>query len=120
MKTPINRFEDLEVWKEGMRMAVALYQATEGSRDFSLRDQMRRAAVSIPSNIAEGYERESNREFIQFLNYSRGSTGELRTQLYLASTVGQIEQPVFVGLLSQSRKISAMLHRYVLVRKRDF
>lgn len=120
MKTPICRFEDLEVWKEGMRLAVSVYRAMESSRDFALRDQMRRAAVSIPSNIAEGYERGSNREYIQFLNYSRGSSGELRTQLYLATAVGQIERGVAAELLEQSKRISAKLSRYVQVRKRDF
>jgi four helix bundle protein len=120
MKTTIKRFEDLEVWKEGMQLAVGVYQAMENSRDFGLRDQMQRAAVSVPSNIAEGYERESNKEFVQFLNYSRGSSGELRTQLYLAIKLGKLDQPVARDLLAKSRKVSAMLHKYVQVRKRDF
>lgn len=120
MKTTINRFEDLEVWKEGMQLAVGVYQAMESSRDFGLRDQMQRAAVSVPSNIAEGYERESNKEFVQFLNYSCGSSGELRTQIYLAAKLGKLDQPVAHDLLVKSRKVSAMLCKYVQVRKRDF
>ena len=120
MKTTIKRFEDLEVWKEGMQLTVSIDQAMEHSRDFGLKDQMQRAAVSVPSNIAEGYERESNREFVQFLNYSRGSGGELRTQIYLAAKLGQLDQPAAHELLEKSRKVSAMLHKYVQVRKRDF
>lgn len=120
MKTTIKRFEDLEVWKEGMQLAVGIYRAMENSRDFGLRDQMQRAAVSVPSNIAEGYERESNKEFVQFLNYSRGSSGELRTQIYLAAKLGKLDQPVARDLLEKSRKVSAMIHKYVQVRKRDF
>jgi len=120
MTSTINRFEDLEVWKEGMQLAMRVYQSMENSRDFGLRDQMRRAAVSVPSNIAEGYERGSNKEFVQFLNYSRGSSGELRTQVYLASKLGVIDPQTTSELIEKSRKVSAMLHKYVQVRKRDF
>ena len=120
MKSTIKRFEDLEVWKEGMQLAVGIYQAMEHSRDYGLKDQMQRAAVSVPSNIAEGYERESNREFVQFLNYSRGSGGELRMQIYLAAKLGQLDQSSARELLGKSRKVSAMLHKYVQIRKRDF
>lgn len=120
MKSTIKRFEDLEVWKGGVQLAVGIYQAMERSRDFGLRDHLQRTAVSVPSNIAEGYERESNREFVQFLNYSRGSSGELRTQIYLAAKLGQLEQPAARELLGKSRKVSAMVHKYVQVRKRDF
>ncbi len=120
MSPPVNRFEDLEVWKEGMQLAVRVYRVMEKSRDFGLKDQMQRAAISVPSNISEGYERGSNREFIQFLNYSRGSSGELRTQLYLASQLGQIDQTSAGDLLERCKKISAMLHKLVQVRRRDF
>ena len=120
MSTTIKRFEDLEVWKESMLLATRVYQSMEHSRDFGLRDQMRRAAVSVPSNIAEGYERDSNKEFVHFLNYSRGSSGELRTQVYLAAKLGEINSVVCQELLERSRKVSAMLHKYVQVRKRDF
>ena len=119
-RTPVRRFEDLEVWKEGMQLAVRVYEVMASSRDFGLRDQMQRAAVSVPSNIAEGYERGSNKEFVQFLHYSRGSGGELRTQIYLAGKLARIEKPVMKELLERSRKVSAMLHRYIQVRKRDF
>ena len=79
----IKTFEDLDVWKRSCQLAVDVYQAFKSSKDFALKDQMQRAAVSIPSNIAEGAERDSTKEYIKFLRYSKGSCGELRTQLYI-------------------------------------
>ena len=76
MDLKVTKFEDLEVWKEGMRLAKAVYHAMQGSKDFGLRDQMQRAAVSISSNIAEGFERNSNKEFIQHLYIAKGSCAE--------------------------------------------
>ena len=119
-KAPIRRFEDLEVWKEGMQLAVQVYEAMKDSRDLGLKGQMQRAAVSIPSNIAEGYERGSNREFVQFLHYAKGSCGELRTQIYLAAKAGQVGCPAASALIEKTQKDSAMLHKYAQVRKRDF
>jgi four helix bundle protein len=77
-------FEDLEVWQRGCRLAVAIYGAFEDCRRFSLKDQVERAGLSIPSNIAEGAERGSAKDFAHFLNFSKGSCGKLRTQLYIA------------------------------------
>jgi len=120
MKSTIRRLEDLEVWKESMLLATRVYQSVDQSRDFGLRDQMQRAAGSVPSNIAEGDERESNKQLVHFLNYSRGSSGELRTQIYLAAKLGVIDQPTSSERLERSRKVSARLHKYMQVRKRDF
>lgn len=66
MEQKIGKFEDLKVWKEAMRLAAAVYRAVHACRDYGLRDQMQRAAVSIPSNIAEGYERNTNKDFIRY------------------------------------------------------
>ena len=120
MNNEIHRFEDLAVWQEGMQLAVQIHQTAADWRDFSLKDQMQRAAVSIPSNIAEGYERGSNREFVQFLHYAKGSAGELRTQICLATKLGYCSEAASQLLIEKSRKISAMLYKYVQVRKRDF
>ena len=104
-----------------MRLAVALYKQLTSCKDFGLRDQIQRAAVSIPSNIAEGYDRNSNKEFIQFFYIAKGSCSELRTQLYIASEVGVIEtrqpqiswnkqekyRPCCTNSSKQGRKISA-------------
>lgn len=83
----IKRFEDLEVWKLAFGAADAIYDLTlDGplKHDFALRDQIRRCAISVFSNIAEGFERDGNREFINFLSIAKGSCGELRSQLIFA------------------------------------
>jgi len=79
-------FEDLEVWQRGCRLSVDVFQAFGSCRSFTMQDQVQRAALSVPSNVAEGYERNSNKEFVRFLNIAKGSCGELRTQLYEAYT----------------------------------
>lgn len=90
----ITTFEDLPIWQDARELAkvVCNYTAHSSFRDFSLRDQMKRAAASVSSNIAEGFERGSNRELIQFLYITKGSLGELRSQIYLASDSAYIEQ----------------------------
>jgi|SRR5436190_1412510 len=83
----LERFEDIESWKKARVLAKEVYEATltgAFAKDFSLKDQMRRAAVSILSNIAEGFERGGDKEFLQFLAIAKGSAGELRAQLYVA------------------------------------
>ena len=83
----VRNFEDLEIWKDARALTREIYQLTRDSKfskDFALRDQIRRAAVSIMSNIAEGFERGGNQEFIQFLYVAKASCGEVRSQLYVA------------------------------------
>ncbi len=116
----VSRFEDLEVWKEGMRLAVKIYRSLEACRDYGLRDQMQRAAVSIPSNIAEGFERSTNKDFIRFLYISKGSCAELRTQVYLAVETGMMEKPAGDDILETTKKISAMLYQLIKVRNEKF
>ncbi len=84
------RFEDLDVWKRAARLSTALYRALENCREFGFKDQVTRSALSIPSNIAEGYERDTSRDRVEFLHYARGSCGELRTQLYIGIEAGYI------------------------------
>jgi four helix bundle protein len=102
-------FEDLEVWQRGCRLSVAIFEAFENCKRFTLRDQIERAGLSIPSNIAEGAERGSNKDFAHFLNFSKGSCGELRTQLYIARKLNELEKRSFDSLIRESREISAML-----------
>jgi len=78
-----HNFEQLDVWKRACRMAVDVCVAFHGSKDYALKDQVQRSAISIPSNIAEGAERPSRPDFLRFLGYSKGSCGELRTQLMI-------------------------------------
>ena len=120
MGEKVGRIEDLEVWKEGMRLATEIYQALNTCRDYGLRDQMQRAAVSIPSNIAEGYERNTNKDFLHFLYITKGSCSELRTQIYLAVETGVFDKTIGDELLESTRKISAMLYNFIKVRKERF
>jgi len=111
-------FEDLEVWKRGCRQAVNVYRTLECDRHFSLRDQMERAAVSVPSNIAEGQERDTTPDFVRFLRIAKGSNGELRTQLYIARELGIIDESAGKELVQESREISKMLQGLIQSLKR--
>jgi four helix bundle protein len=91
----IESFEDLIVWQRGIELVKQVYLVTsEGDlkKDFGLRDQLRRAAVSIPTNIAEGFERSSRKEYLLFLNIAKGSAGEVRSLLRVASEVSYLIQ----------------------------
>ncbi|MBX3742789.1 MAG: four helix bundle protein [Akkermansiaceae bacterium] len=90
-----HNFENLEVWKRGCRLAINVCVASHKSREFALRDQIHRSAISIPSNIAEGSERSSEADFSRFLSYSKGSCGELRTQLMIHREVQGTENRTF-------------------------
>ena len=103
------RFEDLEVWKRSARMSADIYRAMQAVKDFGFRDQWTRAGLSVPSHIAEGYERASDREFVNFLSYARGSCGELRTQIYIGMEIGYIERDTGKRWIQESQEISAML-----------
>src|SRR2546426_8211174 len=94
-KKPVRSFEDLIVWQKAIEFVKQVYIVTnegELKRDFGLRDQMRRAAVSIPTNIAEGFERASRREYLMFLIIAKGSAGEVRSLLRVALEVGYIDR----------------------------
>ncbi len=118
----INTFEDLEVWKRGCQLAVDVYVANHTSKDFGLKDQMQRAAVSIPSNSAEGCERDSAPDFIKFLRYSKGSCGEPRTQLYVSDRVRKkLNQTALEGsreMISETKELSKMLQGLINSLKR--
>lgn len=92
-------FEDLEVWKKACRLAVDVYKNLQNCRDYGLKDQMTRAAVSIPSNIAEGAERGSSQEYIRFIHIAKGSSAELRTQLHIAHRIGLLQKDSDSGLI---------------------
>lgn len=106
-------FEDLEVWKKGCRLAVRMYEVLRGCRDYGLKDQMTRAAVSVSSNIAEGAERGSPREFARFIHIAKGSAAELRTQVYIARQIGILDEKVQKELIEELKIISAMLHKLI-------
>ena len=101
-------FEDLDVWKRACALAVKVYEALRPCRDFGLRNQMQRAAVSIASNIAEGAER-SGRDFARFLTIARGSAAELRTQTYIAARIGCVDRPTMSCIVNETKKLFKML-----------
>lgn len=87
----VENFEDLKVWQQGMLLCKEIYSITNYelfAKDFGLKDQIRRSAISIPSNISEGFERDAQKQFLYFLAIAKGSCGELRTQLHLAFELG--------------------------------
>ena len=106
-------FEDLDVWKRACQMAVRIYDALKDCRDFGLKDQMTRAAVSVASNIAEGAERDSQPEYIRFLHIAKGSAAELRTQVYIARRIGVLSESQARDLVKELKEISAMLQGLV-------
>ena len=110
-------FEDLDIWKEGMRLSVSIYKLMKNCKDFGFKDQIQRASVSIPSNIAEGFERQTNKEFIQFLYISKGSCGELRTQIYLAKELEYLNWEDYKTMLEQSKFLSAKIQNFIKTRK---
>lgn len=119
-QSKIEGFEDLIVWQRAIDLAASVYTAWETSRDFSFRDQVQRAAVSISSNIAEGYERDSNADFIRFLYYAKGSCGEIRSQLHLARRVQLLPDPTATAMIEEARLLSRKLGAYIKVRETKF
>ena len=102
-------FEDLEVWQRSRALVRQVYKFTERFRDWSLRHQMRRAAVSVASNIAEGAERNANTEFVQFIGIAKGSAAELRTQLYLTMDLGLIANDEVSRMVEETKLLGAKL-----------
>lgn len=112
----IERFEDLEVWKMARSFSKNMYLTLEKesfSKDFRLRDQIRGSAGSIMDNIAEGFERSGNKEFVQFLFIAKGSCGEIRSQLYRALDIGYICQEEFEQLYQETLQISQSLSGFI-------
>jgi four helix bundle protein len=112
----IERFEDLEAWKLARALTSLVYNVSStGSfnRDFALRDQIRRAAISIVSNIAEGFERDGDKEFLQFLSMAKGSCGEVRAQLSLALDQNYISQTQFHELTTKAIELSRMISGFI-------
>jgi len=112
-------FEDLAVWQKAYKLSVGIYRTLKDCKDYSLRDQMTRAGVSIASNIAEGAERDSNAEFIRFLHIAKGSAAELRTQIYIAHDIDIIPVAKKEELVNEVISISKMLHALIKAVKEN-
>lgn len=107
-----DQFEDLLVWQKAMTLVTRVYQQCQTgllSKDWGLRDQVQRAAVSVPANIAEGYERGSRKEYLHFLYIAKGSVGELRCLLQVAASLGYLDQQLAGSLIEDSTEVSRML-----------
>ena len=103
------KFKNLEVWQLSYQLSCAIYHQTKDLRDWGYKDQITRSGLSVPSNIAEGIERQSNKEQIQFMYIARGSLAELMTQLMIGRDINYLDPEFVEQQLQQANKISAML-----------
>lgn len=112
----VKRFEDLQVWKESIELSITIYQNTLSeklNKDFVLREQIRKSAISIPSNIAEGFESDSKNQFIYFLQIAKGSSGELRIQLKIAESLRYITLEQYNLLKEKCLSISKQFSGFI-------
>jgi len=117
----MGKFQDLKVWERAKNLAVIVYKITQDgkfSKDYSLRDQIRRAAVSIPSNIAEGDELGTNKQAINFFYFAKGSAAEVMTQATIAKEIEYIDMKNYEQICEECNAISGMLTKLIQARKR--
>ena len=108
----IERFEELEAWKIARELTKEVYRVSKNDlfiRDYGLRDQICRASVSVMSNVAEGFERDGNKEFVNFLSIAKGSSGEVRSQLYVALDQNYISESEFKLIYSKAEQNSRVI-----------
>lgn len=118
----IEKFEDIRSWRKSRELTKQVYEITargDFKRDFGLRDQIRKASVSILSNIAEGLERGGDKEFLQFLAVAKGSCGEVRAQLYVALDQGYLQRDQFETLSRLTTEISGLLFNFMKYLKQS-
>jgi four helix bundle protein len=120
----INRFEDLEIWKEARRLAIEIHlisTETELKNDYRFKDQIKASSGSVMDNIAEGFERDGNIEFRQFLSIAKGSAGETRSQLYRVFDFGYINETKFELLKKDYENLSGKVKNFITyLNKKDF
>ena|SRR2546426_8664153 len=112
----IERFEDIASWQKGRELTRLIYRASksgEFAKDFALRDQIRKACLSVTSNIAEGFERGGDKEFVQFLSNAKGSSGEIRSQLYVAMDELYITEKQFSELYELTHAVSRLTSAFM-------
>ncbi|MCG9729300.1 four helix bundle protein [Shewanella sp. Isolate13] len=103
------RFEQLDVWKRASRLSCDIYKATEAVQNWGFKDQITRSGLSVPSNIAEGEERETNKEKVRFLYYAKGSLGELVTQLYIGIEVGYLNKERSMEMIKEAKELAKII-----------
>ena len=108
-----SRFEDLRIWQNGITLTKEVYLKFKDNRDFGFRDQIQRACVSIPSNIAEGHERKGNKEFIKYLYIAKGSCGEVRTQLKIAIEIGYLKREEGKQLIAFAERLNRQIATFI-------
>ena len=121
----VKSFEDLKVWKASRVFVKEIYEMTMSGKfknDFGLKDQIQKAAVSVMNNIAEGFERDNNNEFIRFLRYSKGSAGEVRSLLYVAYDINYIDEDEFKNKFESAIDIITQIANFIkyLQKNRSF
>lgn len=109
----IERFEDIESWREARLLVSEIYQLFTSIKDYGFRDQIQRAAISVMTNIAEGFDRASNKEFIQFLVISRGSVSEVKSLSYAALDIGYIDKDTFTRISERCLKLTSLLNGFI-------
>ncbi|MDD9174919.1 four helix bundle protein [Aliivibrio finisterrensis] len=109
--------ESLAVWKRACRLSCSIYELTSDIKDYGFRDQITRSGLSVPSNIAEGEERESGKEKARFLNYSQGSAAELITQIFIGIEIGYIRKEEGLLLIQETREILAIISKLAKLKK---
>jgi four helix bundle protein len=117
----MGKFEELKVWQKGKELAVFVYKVTRDGdfdKDWGLRDQIRRAVISIPSNIAEGDELDTNRHAIKFFYTAKGSSAEVLTQALIACEIGYLSKEHLEHIEKEGRTISAMLTKLIHARSK--
>lgn len=105
----MGRFEDMHVWQRSTRLCIEIYKGLVNCKDFGFKDQITRSSLSIPSNIAEGFERGSDKDSSKFFYYAKGSCGELRTQIYIGIEIGYISKEIGAVWKNEAEQISKML-----------
>ena len=103
------RFEQLDVWKRASRLSCEIYKATETVQNWGFKDQITRSGLSVPSNIAEGEERETIKEKVRFLYYAKGSLGELVTQLYIGIEIGYLNRQCSMDMIKEAKELAKII-----------
>jgi four helix bundle protein len=114
--TAITRFQDIQAWQEARVLVSRIYKASQSgqlARDFGLKDQIQRSAVSIMANIAEGFGRRGRQEFVQFLRIARGSCSEVQSHLYVALDTGSIDELTFQDLQARSETVGRRISAFI-------
>jgi four helix bundle protein len=117
MESKYHSFEDLWIWQEAMEICYEVYECMKDCHDYGLRNQMYDSSVSAPSNIAEGFELHTDRAFIRHLSIAKGSSGELRTQVYVAIRRKYISQEKGEALVIRLKRLSAGIQNFITARK---